>query len=187
MGNSKDGKLGLGIIQGIKDIELPVMLKSKIKFYKHKMIKIETKKYEIFDDYDDYGKLKKVWHRDSPFEITQIRCGNNFQVFLTCNGELYTTGSNVCGQLGLDQEESEDDDEDEETDEEEEGKKLAEMILENEYIPEALQDKIENIEKRKEYYWPQRVRLSHKVKYLAVGAQHVIAIMENEQGVYSWG
>ena len=34
------------------------------------------------------------------YEITNVQCGDNSQLFLTNNGELYSCGSNRYGQLG---------------------------------------------------------------------------------------
>ena len=34
------------------------------------------------------------------YEITNVQCGDNFQLFLTNNCELYSCGSNRYGQLG---------------------------------------------------------------------------------------
>ena len=68
-------------------------------------------------------RLKPIFVKyDIPFEINQLVCGENFQIFLTNNGELWTCGSNKFGQLGLavesesEEEKSNDENEDEEED-----------------------------------------------------------------------
>jgi len=113
MGNAKDGKLGILMDPGsVNDVELPEPVhdmllnnntlegSTQITFFQHKIVKTIMKQYPLFDDYDDFAKLKPVFHKDLPFEINQVKCGQNFAMFLTNNGELFATGSNKFGQLG---------------------------------------------------------------------------------------
>ena len=72
MGNSKDGKLGIPISEGcVDDFDLPEKVKSrhKIRFFLHKVIQTITKQYPLFDDYDEYSKLKPVFTKNLPFEV----------------------------------------------------------------------------------------------------------------------
>jgi alpha-tubulin suppressor-like RCC1 family protein len=56
---------------------------------------LDEKKYPLFDEYlsyKSYGKLAPVCLKDIPYEVVQIAAGENFQMFLTNNGELYSCG-----------------------------------------------------------------------------------------------
>jgi hypothetical protein len=64
MGNSKDGKLGYEVVGGsVVDVELPERLKDPITFFRIQIAKTVLKQYPLFNDYDDYGKLKAVCTR----------------------------------------------------------------------------------------------------------------------------
>ena len=94
------------------------------------------KQYPLFDDYDEYGKLKPIVTtgkmKDQPYEITHVACGDNFQLFLTNNGEVYSVGANKFGQLGVEKEIEGADDEEEEKDEKKD------TANDNAFIPKAL-------------------------------------------------
>ena len=76
--------------------------------------------YPLFKLYDEFGKLKPVFgDPETNYEVNQVQCGENFQVFLTNKGEVYTCGSNKFGQLGLEKD-SDDEEGDEEGKEEDE-------------------------------------------------------------------
>ena len=184
MGNSKDGKLGYEI-QGssVIDIEQPIKLKDVPLFFCYQTAKTVMKQYPLFNLYNDYGRIKPVYNKGKAYEINQVRCGENFQLFLTNNGELYSCGSNKNGQLGI-----ENDDEDEDEDEEEEGSHEEGETPGDEtaFLPKHLQKKIVDLEKKQDRWLPERVPFNNqKVKYVAAGASHVIALMESD--VYAWG
>ena len=63
----------------IVDVELPERLRSvKVTFFRHKMAKTELKKYPLFNDYDEFGKLVPVITKNIPYEIISVNCGENF-------------------------------------------------------------------------------------------------------------
>jgi alpha-tubulin suppressor-like RCC1 family protein len=188
MGNSKDGKLGYDL-QGstVVDVVEPQRIRTIPKgtqFFCNTQVATIIKQYPLFDDYDEFSKLRSLYAKDDPYEINQIVCGDNFQLFLTNNGQLYSTGSNNFGQLGLEHD----------VDGEEEVTKgdKGEAGNENAYIPKNLRSKIRNLEKRKERLEPEQVTIpvptgTSKVKFCAVGAMHAMVIMNNDNGVYAWG
>jgi alpha-tubulin suppressor-like RCC1 family protein len=91
MGNSKDGKLGILVDEGsVHDVELPEPVynsmfnhedksdKMEITFFQHKTVKTITKQYALFDDYDEFARLRPLVKKDIPYEVIQIKCGQNF-------------------------------------------------------------------------------------------------------------
>ena len=65
----------------------------------------------------------------------------------------------------------------------------------NAFIPKALHDKIGKLERSRERLKPARILINKelittgtsRVKMVAVGAMHAMAILENDNGVYAWG
>ena len=151
MGNSKDGKLGVEIQEtGLVDLELPVELSvdkgeggvgEQVQFFCNRVVKTLQKQYPLFDDYDDFSRVKKIFTQNQPYEINQIRCGNNFQLFLTNNGEVYACGSNKLGQLGLES------DSDAEDGSDEEAKEPGQQTPDDKYIPPSVLQQIQKLEK----------------------------------------
>lgn len=147
-----------------------------------------TKQYPLFNDYDDYGRLKAVCAKNATYEVNQICCGDNFQLFLTNNGGLYSCGSNKFGQLGTREdsdleagsgEEENKGDEDDDND----------VSL---FMNADLKKKVDGLQKRKDQWTPVPVPLdvpsgTAKVRSVAVGAVHAIAILEGDSAVFAWG
>jgi alpha-tubulin suppressor-like RCC1 family protein len=110
MGNSKDGKLGYELqIGALIDVEEPqkiLNLPKNLQFFCNTVKKAVAKVYPLFDDYDEYGKLKPTYTKDDPYEVNQVACGVDFQLLLSNNGVLYSSGSNKYGQLGLGKDEA---------------------------------------------------------------------------------
>lgn len=197
MGNSKDGKLGYELASGgVVDVEEPQKIKNVPKFFCNTVIKTIMKQYPLFDDYDEYGILKSICTngkvKDVPYEVTHVACGDNFQLFLTNNGEVYSVGANKFGQLGVERDAEAVPEADGE--EEEKGDKN-ETGNDNAFIPKALHDKIGKLERSRERLKPARILINKeliktgtsRVKMVAVGAMHAMAILENDNGVYAWG
>ena len=191
MGNSKDGKLGYEVVGGsVVDVELPERLKDPITFFRIQIAKTVLKQYPLFNDYDDFGKLRAVCTRswgNGSYEVNQIGCGENFQLFLTNSGHLYSCGSNKFGQLGTEEESG-----DEEGEDEDKKKGDDDDLDEANYMPEQIQKKLGALEKRQDRWEPQRIELAGisgttKIKYVSVGAMHAFAIIENDNGVVGWG
>ena len=97
MGSSKDGKLGIDMGASICDCDRPTLVKFPQLFFKNKIAQTELKQYHLFDDYDEYGTLNPVMMKNNWGEITQIACGENYQMFVSNFGELYGCGSNKYG------------------------------------------------------------------------------------------
>lgn len=68
-------------------------------FYCVQKVKDNEKIYPLFNEFDEYGKLKPLINK--LYEVQQVACGDNFQIFLDNVGELWSCGSNKCGQLGI--------------------------------------------------------------------------------------
>lgn len=88
------------------------------------------------------------------YEIKQVTCGENFQLFLTNVGEVYSVGSNKFGQLGTfkkkgrkdkvegdGEDEDGNEDDDEESNEEEDDQK-------DDLLPKGVKSKVRELEKR---------------------------------------
>jgi len=88
-----------------------------LKFFCNTVKKAIEKIYPLFEDYDELNKLSPVYAKDDLYEINQIVCGYNFQLFLSNNGHLFSTGSNKTGQLGIGNDDEERELDDEEKDE----------------------------------------------------------------------
>ena len=70
MGNSKDGKLGVETGNVIMDIELPIQIKKGPKdYFQNQTVKPELKQYPLFDEYDQFNKLKPIIMKDKWGEI----------------------------------------------------------------------------------------------------------------------
>jgi len=58
-------------------------------------------------------------------------------------------------------------------------------------LPKNLQKKIDNLEKKKDLWLPVKLKISgtgtNKVRYIATGIAHCVAILENDAGVFAWG
>jgi len=82
MGNSKDGKLGYDLQGGsVVDVEEPQRIRSVPKgtqFFCNTQVTTIIKQYPLFDDYDEFSKLRPLYVKDDPYEINQIVCGDNF-------------------------------------------------------------------------------------------------------------
>ena len=101
-----------------------------MKFYCNTVKKAVAKVYPLFEEYDEHCKLKPMYLRDDPYEIVSVACGYNFQIMLSNNGQIFSTGSNKQGQLGIgNEEENEEEDSEEEKENEVLGKK------DNAFIP----------------------------------------------------
>ena len=192
MGNSKDGKLGFEIVGGgIQVIDTPQRIKEAPVFFCHTKAKTRLKEYPLFNDYDEVGRLRPVFNKDAPYEVNQLACGDNFQLFLMNNGLLYSCGSNKVGQLGTskktkpgtDSTDEDDTESDEGSDEEEDGEEL----------PKAIRKKIDDLERKKDRVKIEPItrcfkeKVSFKVQLVAVGGMHAVAILQNDAGVFSWG
>lgn len=202
MGNSKDGKLGYETIGGsVVDVALPEKIPIKVTFFRHQIAKTEIRQYPLFADFDEFTNLKPIVAKNDTkigsYEIKQVKCGENFQVFLTNTGEVYTCGSNKFGQLGTykrkgakkegngdDDDEEEEDNEDEEDGEESDGP-------EDDLLPSGVKKKVRELEKRQDQIIPVKLNRGDiaglKVKSISVGAMHCLAVLENDLGVIGWG
>ena len=120
-------------------------MQDNLLFYRKQVARTKLKEYPLFNDFDDYGRLKPVCTRNKFYEVNKICCGDNFQVFLTNNGDLYTCGSNKFGQLGT-QEDSDEDHGAGSGDEQEEGQDKTEEDNEVSMFMDAeLQKKVESL------------------------------------------
>lgn len=71
MGNSKDGKLGIGHM-GVVDVELPrpLAVENDIQFYCQQVVQVKQMTYPLFRLYNEYGKLKPVFtNQDIAYEV----------------------------------------------------------------------------------------------------------------------
>jgi len=191
MGNSKDGKLGYSVAGGgVVEVELPIRIPKGPVFFKKQVARTELKRYPLFDDYDEHGKLKVVYHKDDMYEINQICCGENFQIFLTNDGDLYACGSNKCGQLGA---EEDSDQGDRSGDDQSEGLGDEEADGDESLFMNAeLQKKYASLQKKEDRWTPRAIKwpAGHgtiKIRSVAAGAQHVIALAEADNTVLAWG
>lgn len=148
--------------------------------------------YALFNDYDDCGRLKPVT-TDRPFEVIQVACGYNFQVFLQNDGQVFSAGSNKYGQLG-----TEPDPVDKEGDEEEKdtpGAGDTPMDKEEEdvsaFVTKDMKQKAADLKKRADQYEPklicQELMASKRVASVAAGGMHVVAIVDGGSQVFAWG
>lgn len=192
MGNSKDGKLGFEIVGGgIQVIDTPQRIKDAPVFFCHTKAKTRLKEYPLFNDYDEVGRLKPVFNKDLPYEVNQLACGDNFQLFLMNNGDLYSCGSNKVGQLGTSKKTkpgtSSTDEDDTESDDGSDGEE------DGEELPKAIRKKIDDLERKKDRVRLERItrcfkeKVTFKVQLVAVGGMHAVAILQNDAGVFSWG
>jgi alpha-tubulin suppressor-like RCC1 family protein len=84
MGNSKDGKLGYHLQAGnVVDAEEPQRIlcgsvPKGTQFFCNTQVATIIKQYPLFDDYDEFSKLRSLYAKDDPYEINQIVCGDNF-------------------------------------------------------------------------------------------------------------
>ena len=192
MGNSKDGKLGIEIppLAGVIDVDQPLQIKRAPRFFCFQLAKKITKEYPLFRDYTEGGKLKALIDKPFAFEVTQVKCGESFQLFLTNNGEVYACGSNKFGQLGL--EEDSDSEESESSSSEEEEQEDDEPIEGQLPISKKIEKKIKDLERRKDRWEPQQVPIAFnttikKVRQVAAGSHHAFALLDYGDGVMAWG
>ena len=106
MGNSKDGKLGIKPAGegSVVDIELPTHVEAfvrgrleKVIFFCKDQLDTEIRQFPLFDDYNEYGRLKAQIKKNVPYECVSIKCGFNFELFLMNNGDVYSCGANKYG------------------------------------------------------------------------------------------
>jgi len=122
-----------------------------------------------FDSYElEFQKF--LDENNDPYQIAKVFCGEVNTVFLMSNGDIYISGSGINGQLCISPEKLE---------EVREGDKLPSGLfyLENDDHSKILYS-----------YTPMylAINLEVKFKYVAVGANHIIAITL-EGKAYSWG
>lgn len=143
--------------------------------------------FDLFNDFDELLKIKPVFRKNQPYEVLQVRCGLNFELFLTNNGEVYSCGANKYGQLG-----TEKDSEDDEENEEEPGAQQHEENDKNQMDAE-LKKRIRGLGKQKDRNTVARidafVELKVKVKQVDTGSMHAVAVGDagGASGVYAWG
>mmetsp|Transcript_22744 Transcript_22744/g.35023 ORF Transcript_22744/g.35023 Transcript_22744/m.35023 type:complete len:153 (-) Transcript_22744:4878-5336(-) len=79
MGNSKDGKLGYEVEGGgVVDIEQPERIRDSPKYFSYQTAITIMKKYPLFNDYNDWGKLKPIFTKNKPYEVNMVCCGEAF-------------------------------------------------------------------------------------------------------------
>lgn len=121
-----------------------------------------------------------------PFEVLQVSCGSNFELFLTNGGEVFSCGANKYGQLGTEKDSDGEEDAAEVKNMRESKDELDATFTDD----QAMRRRIEHLNKQKDRVTVAVLtRLSEqkiKVVQIATGAMHAMAVTD-QGAVYGWG